>query len=748
MKKLLFSLCCFLSITASAIPFSQLWTFSSENNVNVPGERRIIPISYKLAQLNTAEFKQFQHVIPTEESGQFNTMWLPTPSGAQMEFKVFESSMMEKPLADKYPMIKTYTAISTNNPLITAKLDFTVFGFHAKVFNGSETYFIDPYSDLNTDWYVIYYKKQYAKPIDQRMHCEQDAMHELEAPQTAVDISGQTIEPISFKTNGTNKRNYRLALACTMEYAAAVGGATPTKASVLSAMVTSMNRVNGVFERDFSMHATLIANNDTLIFLPGGTDPYTNNNGSTMLGQNQTTVNARIGSANYDYGHVFSTGGGGIASLGSVCATSTKAQGVTGSPNPVGDPFDIDYVAHEMGHQFGGSHTFNSVSGSCSGNRSGTSAYEIGSGTTIQAYAGICDNDDIQNNSDDYYHIRSLEQMTGTSVMACAQNTPSNNTIPVLNSIKDTFIIPYKTPFELTATGTDADGNPLTYCWEEWDRGGSGATWDAVTTVAPIFRSFDPNTSPTRTFPERSKLMQNIESYKGEILSVNARILKFRCTLRDMNNGYGAFNTLDTGDQVRLDVRTTASLFRVTSQNTSGITWTGSSPQTITWDVAGTDQAPFNTATVSIYVSTDTGKTWPHVLATNIPNTGTANVLSPNVDAEGARIKVKAGDNVYFDLNDNYFRINKINYPAGVNDISAEQIKVFPNPNSGSFSLEIPTTLKDATVTIVNSVGATMYSAPIQGKATINLHAQAKGVYFVKVNSSNHKQLVKKVVVE
>jgi hypothetical protein len=747
MKKSLLLLIVIISCFSSkAIPFQQLWTLSADKEVSAPGERILYPISYSLAKLNSLEFKQLQLFIPTEESGQYNTISLPTPSGVEMEFNIQEVSMMEKPLADKYPMIKTYTAISKVNPMITAKLDFTLFGFHAKVFNGSETYFIDPYTDINSDWYIIYYKNQYAKPIQHRMHCDVDKENELSAPETAIDISGNTLPQNSYKQNGTNKRNYRLALACTMEYSTAVGGANPTKASVLSAMVTSMNRVNGVFEREFSMHATLVANNDTLIYLPGGTDPYTNNNGSTMLGQNQTTVNARIGSANYDYGHVFSTGGGGIASLGSVCSANSKAQGVTGSPNPLGDPFDIDYVAHEMGHQFGGSHTFNSITGSCSGNRSGTSAYEIGSATTIQGYAGICGNDNIQNNSDDYYHIRSLEQMTGTNVMACAQNTASNNALPTLNPIDTTYIIPYKTPFELTASGVDTDNDPLTYCWEEYDRGGSGAAWDAVTTVAPIFRSFDPSTSRTRTIPQRSQLMLNVESYKGEVLSVNQRIVRFRCTLRDMHNGYGAFYT--STDTLKLDVRTTTGLYRVTSQNTNGVVWTGSSPQTVTWDVAGTNAAPFNCANVDIFVSTDSGKTWPHVLATNVPNNGTANVLSPNVDALGARIKVKGAGNVFFDLNDNYFRINKINYPAGLNEITENQVSVFPNPTKGVFTIEIPSELKSASVQVVNNVGAIVFESSIESKATISLPTISKGVYFVKIKSANNKQLVKKIIVE
>lgn len=724
-----------INFSAKAIDFKTLWTFTNEKNIPVVGEKKLNPSKFLLVKLNTIDFQIFQSSIPSEESGITSIISLPTPEGDEMKFQIFECPMMEKKLADKFPQIKTYTAVSIDNPTITAKIDFTLFGFHAKVFNESGTYFIDPYTNVNTGWYMIYYKKDYSKPLNERMQCLSESQTEQLENAEAVSLSKNDLPDISYKQNGVNKRTYRLALACTQEYSAAVGGATPTVASVLSAMVTSVNRINGVFEREFSMHANLVANNDTLIYLTN--DPYTNNNGGTMLGQNQTTVNTRIGQLNYDFGHVFSTGGGGIASLGCVCNNTTKAQGVTGSSNPVGDPFDIDYVAHEMGHQFGGSHTFNSITGSCGGNRSSSSAYEIGSGTTIMSYAGICGSDDIQPHSDDYYHIRSLEQMTGTGVTSCPVVVASNNSLPVLSPVYNTYIIPYRTAFELTAIGTDADNDPLTYCWEEWDRGGSGGAWNAATTVAPILRSIKPSTSPTRVFPTLNYLLQNSESYLGERLPDNARIVKFKCTLRDMHLGYGAFYT--STDSVRLDVKVTTGLFRVTSQNTVGQQLDGYSPQTVTWDVAGTDVTPFTTTNVDIYLSVDSGKTWPHQLANAVPNNGTRLVYLPNVTATWARIKVKGNGNVFFDLNDEWIKIKQVTVPAGLKDISTENFEIFPNPSNNSIQIR-GASYQNATKEIFNALGQKIVST---SKNNIDVSKFSKGIYFIKIKNS-----VKKLVIE
>jgi subtilisin-like proprotein convertase family protein len=570
---------------------------------------------------------------------------LPLPDGTSERYRIAQVPVMAPRLAERYPMIKTYVGQSLDDATTSVRLDVSPAGFHAMIQGAGRTVFIDPAADGNSVQHLVFNKSS-MNIATQSWVCSTPSTATSTAP-TAAQIP-----------NGATLRTYRLAMACTGEYAATKGG---TVAGALAGIVASVNRVSGVYEKELAVRLVLIPKTDTLIFLDGNTDPYTNSSGSAMLNENLNTVNARIGSANYDIGHVFSTGGGGIAQLASVCGTG-KARGVTGLPNPTGDAFDIDFVAHEIGHQFGGNHTFNSNSGNCAGGtRAASAAYEPGSGTTIMAYAGICNPQNIQNNSDPYFHSRSYDEIVAhiTGAGSCGVNTPTGNTPPVVNAGAN-YRIPLGTPFTLTGSATDADGDALTYSWEQYNLGPTGAP-TAPVGDAPIFRVFSPVTSPSRTFPRLANLLANSPS-QGEILPSYGRRLIFRLVARDNRTVGGGVDY----DSLNVVVAANSGPFLVTQPNTSTISWQVGAPQQVTWDVANTTAAPVSAANVDILLSTDGGLTFPTVLLANTPNDGFENVTVPTIVAAttSARIKVQASGNIFFDLSNQNFTIRNSGTPT------------------------------------------------------------------------------------
>ena len=419
----------------------------------------------------------------------------------------------------------------------------------------------------------------------------------------------------------------------------------------MSAIMTTMTRVNQVYENDVSVRMVLVANNDLVVYTDSGSDPFDNSNTSALLGQAQADIDAKIGDDNYDIGHVFSTASGGLATLNSVCVSGIKSRGTTGISSPIGDPFDIDFVAHELGHQFGGNHTFNGAVSSCSGgNRNGSTAYEPGSGSTIQAYAGICGSDNLQSNSDPMFHHESLVEFIAhiTGNGNCATNTSNGNSIPTINAGND-YTIPSNTPFMLTvAASGDTNGDSLTYSWEQRDLGPQAEVSDPDDGQVPLFRTFEPTVSSTRYFPRLPDVLNGTTTI-GEQYPTTNRTMNFRCVVRDNRSGGGAINW----DDVVVTV-VQGSGFNVTAPNSGG-SFSGS--VNITWNVAGTNAGQVNTPNVDVYLSTDGGVTFPTMLLQNTPNDGTEAVPLPNLSTTTARIMVKGAGNVFYDVNEANFSI-------------------------------------------------------------------------------------------
>lgn len=634
----------------------KLWTKVSEEKLGglEKMERASVPSVYQIMHLDLNTFKQTLVGAPIDTEGTLSNTIVnfPNSKGELSRFRVYEAPIMEKGLADRYPDIKSYAAVGIDNPSVKLRFSVTLFGLHVMSTSGDEgTYYIDTYTkDLNN--YIVYNRKDLYTVRTFACHFQDN--HEEIAEQNRIAVENQILA-----TDGIF-RQYRLAMACTIEYAAfhvtaaglGAGTLAQKKAAVLAAMNVTMTRVNGIYERDMSLRMNLVANNDLVIFVDS--DSFNNTNANTLINQSQTVIDANIGNSNYDIGHTVSTGGGGLAGLGVVCNSTNKARGITGSPAPVGDPYDIDYVAHEMGHQFGGPHTFSSnddTAGNCnSGNNSSANSVEPGSGSTIMAYAGICE-ENVQSNSDAYFHAVSIASMNAVMVGSgnCAPQAANGNNPPVISALTN-YTIPQGTAFVLTGNATDANaGASLTYCWEQTNAAAGTNFPTSTQTTGPVYRSLNPTTSNKRYLPNFQSVLSGNLAPTWEVTPTIGRTLNFALTVRD--------NQTPTGGQTaraNMTVTTVAAAgpFTVTSP-AANASWNTNSSQTITWNVAGTTGNGINTANVNILLSTDNGVTFSTLLA-NTANDGTQVVTMPATPAVNCRILVEAVGNIFYAVSPNF----------------------------------------------------------------------------------------------
>jgi hypothetical protein len=656
------AVCACLVLAPSARADDPLWQELSSAQLSAASEHA----AYRQLGLDGATLNRLRDDL--RDGG---TLALPLAQGGFSAFALEDSGTMHPELAAKFPELLSLRGRDAENRRV--RVDISPRGLRAMIFADEGVSVIEPES-AGSERYFNFDRRDYAG-ANVPFVC---GVHREEAASTGVEPKHHGAAP---KTQtGQVLRTYRLAVAATGEYTTAVSAPNPASvAGGLAAIVTSINRVNEVYETDIATRLVLIPTNNLVVYTNGGTDPYSNGNGSTMLGQNQTNLDAVIGSANYDVGHVFSTGGGGVASLNVPC-TSSKARGVTGQPNPVGDPFDIDYVAHEVGHQFNAPHTFNGSTGSCGGgNRSGTSAYEPGSGSTIMAYAGICGAENLQPNSDPYFHAASIASIvTGFSNDACDVEIAQTNAAPVIAPIA-AHTLPANTPFVLTASATDADGDTLTYGWEQFTLGAASPPNNDAASDRPILRSFNPTLDPSRTFPRLATLLGAPATFGESLPTRNwPGTFRFRVTVRDQVLGAGATQSAD----VALTVTGSAGPFALTGP-AAGADWTCGQTRTATWNVANTTAAPVSCATVRLELSDDGGVNFDHVLAASTANDGSADVVVPFALTNDARLRASCNGNIFFAISTADFDVVDAG-PSLANDDSAPSI-----PEDGS-TLTIP----------------------------------------------------------
>ena len=610
--------------------------------------------SQRRLQLNQEALQRLLASAPPEFSERSRqsplVLTLPLPDGTLARFKVVESTIMTPDLAARLPQIKTYQGQGLDDPAMTARFDWSPQGLHGIILSGSESFFIEPQTAGDTSHYLTYD----ARSVEQekgRVACTVNETATTLKQQAAAEFAGGAKAEV---TAGAQLRTYRTAIATTGEWTQQYGQGNVNTAAM--AIVTMMNQINAIFEKELAIRFNVI-NNQAIIYTDAATDPFANESAGAELRVTQQTLDQAIGNANYDVGHLFgtTTGFSGIAGLGVVCSETRKGEGLSLVGGMLTRPINVLGLAHEIGHQFNAAHSFNGTTTGCAA-RSERSAWEPGSGTTIMSYVGSCDAENLQQSTDPFFHIGSLEAMSAyITNNTCANIVNTGNNPPTVNAGAN-FTIPKETPFALTATGNDPDGDAVTYSWEQLDLGAPGPPNTDDGQTRPLFRSFAPTANLARTFPQMQYVLAgNLPlTYQaprgtflvGESYATTTRTMNFRVTARDNRANGGGVNS----GAMQINVRSEAGPLVVTAP-AADVRLAPGSQQTVTWNVANTNAAPISAENVRLTLSTDGGVTFPTVLAESVPNNGQAQITLPTVAPTAtARIKVEAVGNVFFNV--------------------------------------------------------------------------------------------------
>lgn len=653
------------------------WTDIEPSQVVLPDDALLesVPDAHRLLHLDLEQLKSDLANAPMEYTAAAKerpvTVSLPMPDGSFEEFEVIEVSNMEPELAAKFPEIKSFAGVGKNINAQT-RFDYSPTGLFGSIEYNKTSVYLLPMATNQNEYYTCYYKHDIEMTDEQlSLTCgaTTDFLEEISVVQE------QLKNPEHDHNHGVENRNlgetvelrtYRLALTATAEYSNAHGG---TVNSVMATFNTATNRLNLFLGNDCDVKFLLVNNSENLIYFDTSTDPFDINAlASNLTGVNQTTVDNIIGTANYDVGHLFQQGAcfsvddngniganlGGQAG-GRVCTSNGKARGIichTGNVISVAD----NTMTHEMAHQFASGHTWNNCPGIQSQFAS-ASAFEPGSGSTIMSYSGSCSNQNINSFGINYFNVGSIVEVMNYSQVgtgnSCANVIETDNNKPEITlDYENGFQIPISTPFQLTGSATDEDGEDLDYCWEQYDLGPYGPMGSPVGD-APLFRSFPPSPEgSTRILPNITSVVNN-QVPINELLPDYNRNLTFRLTVRDNNMEAGG----TVWEEVKFRSTETAGPFLVEFPNESGVAMEAGSQQNVTWDVANTDNSLVNCQVVNILMSTDGGFTYPYVLACNTPNDGEEAVSMPDLSTSEARIKIEAADNIFFDISNNNFSI-------------------------------------------------------------------------------------------
>jgi hypothetical protein len=668
-------------------------------------------------------FEQFYEMVFNASDG--DIIELPIPSNHR-KFHLKRNGLIPDALAERYPSILSFDIISEQSRNTWGKLSISPYGMSAIVLEpGKSAIHIDPARHLENSHYIVY---RATDLID-----ENHSFCGVSGNEIREDQFSSTSRTEGSSYNECELNTYIIAVGTTGEYTGFHGG---TVEQGLAAVVGIVNLINAIWERDFAVTTILSENNDLVIFTDPTTDGYDNFNNGAVLDQNQENLdNLLLGE--YDIGHAFTTGGGGLAQLATSCTPGVNARCMSGNQSFLTGGAYARLCCHEMGHQFEGNHTFNA---SCGGNRNGETAVEPGAGTTIMSYAGTGCPPQVQFFADSYYHGITMGEI-GPQIdqTFCQQTAELDNLAPTLEALPDLIVIPGETPFALTAIAEDLDGDVLTYCWEQTDNEIIEHPPTVQTQTGTVFRSRPPSTNPTRYFPP----LPDAVSTTWEVLPGGFRdIMNFRVSVRDNAPGGGCTQYAET----QVEINDNAGPLVVEFPSDDFIVWQATTQEMVQWDVAGTDDPIYQGELVDIFLSTDGGFEYPIVLAENVPNNGTAQVTVPLVTTNQARVMVMNSAGTFFDVSDNVFSIQDDLVSATSEEVP--EVAIYPNPTNGLVTISLDGNVSYRNLLIRDVSGRLIYSrfiSPSERIFDLDLHRFEKGLYLVSFTYNNKEYTIKLV---
>lgn len=629
------------------------WTLISEDKISDIVKNR--QNDWRFYRLNKKQISNELNLIKFDKNIRRSIeLILPNEKGDFESFDLMPAKVLSSELQSKYPNVKTYLGKSNDRRNVKVRLSDSPLGVNIWILmpNGLN-HFVQPLKD-DSRIYFSYLRSE--KPFSEVFKC----YTKTEDKTTSSYIKSKNIGSLQLELS-ENIKTFRIAISATGEFTSFWGDDDDSNGTnsedAFAAVASTINRVNEVFENDLGIHLELVSDSSLLYDNPE-TDPYTDDLNEEV----QKTLDDVFGSENYDVGQVFDYGqaDGNAGYIGSVCIDSKKGSAYTSHPFIstsggvfMNDYFDLDYVAHELGHQFGAFHTF-------SHNMEGAGVNsEPGSGSTIMGYAGITGLDNVALHGDPYFHYYSIKNITDyVESSSCFSSESVNNQSPIVSAGED-IVIPMGTAYELIAEASDPDLDILYYCWEQLDNGQVDATNFGPDKVnGAQARSLPPSLLNFRYIPNMTAILNGNLTQRNpsagdnwETVSNVDRTLTWGITIRDRSADTIGQQGRTASDKKIITVDSNLGPFKIISQNQTGLIWEAGTRQIINWDVAGTNLSPIETKNVNIYFSAD-GFNSSEILLENTPNDGSAEVIVPStVSSTNARIMIKPDNSIYFTVN-------------------------------------------------------------------------------------------------